>query len=950
MKQLTPDRYRQIESLLDQLYDLPPEAHAAFLKQACDDDPTLYYQLQIALDANQYDQRFLSKRPQLASLIKELQADFLDEPSTSVAGRRIGPYILHRTIARGGMGRVLLAQRADGTFDQQVALKLLRWELGSEIVEQRFLTERQILAQLRHEHIARLLDGGVTDEGQPYFVMEYIDGTSISNYCDTHRLDVEHRLRLFMQVCRAVHYAHSNLVVHRDLKPSNILVTEDTTGAPVAKLVDFGIAKLLSDEGTSLNGVPQTRTGQHMMTPEYAAPEQVRQETITTATDIYALGVILYELLTGQRPYRLENYSLTELERVICQQEPTEPSTALVRSTTPPQSDTTTAPTNLAAISQARNTTVERLRRALQGDLDKIVLMALRKEPDRRYASAEQFEEDIQRYLTRLPVRAQRDTLLYRSRKFVQRYRTAVLALAAMLVLVTSLVGYYTTELAQERDRARIEADKATTVSDFLTGLFQVINPDYEQNQTINVQDLLKRGERKLEELDGQPEIQAQLMTVLGKTYLDLRTPDKAEPLLNKALALRQDLYGDEHTEVAKSLHAQGLLHMGQGNDQEADSLFRQSLALHQKLQPENDQRIAQLEMDLGWALNDLERYEEAETLIRRALAVLGAAPNPNRDLIVAATNRLGMALMGQAAYDEAEPVLLEALRLRRELYGESHWLVALSLSNLGGLYYHMADYDSAATYYQEALAIRRQLLGNDHEDIAQSLHEIATVLYEKGDYAGAVPYFQESLEINRKKIDGDHRILATIQSNLAAVMYQAEQYDEAEQQFREAMAMRRRLFGNEHSEMAYSLYWLGRTLHRQGRYQEAERLQKSALQMRRKLLAEDHPDIAYSLYFLSDLLIDRARYAEAEEALLEALAIRIEKYGQTNRHVFYTKLRLGKALTGLTRFDEAEALLLESYTAFQEAEDQKGTDFTREALHTLYVDWGKPDQAARYQ
>jgi serine/threonine protein kinase len=433
---MTPEEFLRIRGLFEQALDQAPELRTAFLKEACGNDADLLDAVQNMLAADQhpspFDQPVHAERP---TSIENFE------------GRRIGSYLIHEQIGQGGMGVVYRAERADETFQKTVAFKVVRPATVSEEVLKRFHQERLILAALEHPCIARLIDGGSTPEGLPYLVMEYVEGTPIDQYCDEHRINVSERLRLFRSVCDAVQYAHRNLVVHRDLKPSNILVTHSGE----VKLLDFGIAKLLGNRDGETT-IYATRQGIHLMTPEYASPEQIKAEPITTSTDVYSLGVVLYELLTGHRPYRIKSRLLHELARVICEEEPTRPSTVIhqVETDGDEKSPITITPEQ---ISQVREGKPAKLKKRLSGDLDNILLLALRKEPQCRYSSVEQFREDVERHLAGLPVRAQTDSLWYRTRKFVRRNRMGVAA-AAMLGAALITVGASIWQASDARGRA----------------------------------------------------------------------------------------------------------------------------------------------------------------------------------------------------------------------------------------------------------------------------------------------------------------------------------------------------------------------------------------------------------------------------------------------------------------------------------------------------------------
>src|SRR5215475_12190576 len=455
---MNPESWQRIENVFRTTVDRPADERDAYLTRACDGDEDL--------------------RREVLSLLEQGTAeDFIRDPIASAAlaftaisnddltGERVGPYRVKRLIGRGGMGDVYEAERDDEQFRQQVAIKIIKRGMDTEFVRDRFLRERQILASLDHPHIARLIDGGATPDGSPYFVMEFVAGEPITDYCRRQSLSVNEKLKLFLKVCSAVQYAHQKLVVHRDLKPSNILIDED--GEP--KLLDFGIAKLLSPDGSQ----PQTRTetALRLMTPEYASPEQARGQAVATTTDVYSLGVVLYELLTDRRPYEFRTYSPAEIERTICDTGIEEPSKVVGRMTG--------ADAKLA--------------RQLAGDLDNIAMMAMRIEPERRYQSVEQFSEDIRRHLAGMPVVARKDTFGYRAGKFVRRHKAGVAILAPLIVLAVAMTDQ-AARIARERDRANQETATAQAATQSLVAMFEVADPDKARGNVITARELLDRG------------------------------------------------------------------------------------------------------------------------------------------------------------------------------------------------------------------------------------------------------------------------------------------------------------------------------------------------------------------------------------------------------------------------------------------------------------------------
>ncbi len=548
----TPQRWQQVKNILAEALELPPGARARFLNEACEADDALRAEVELllALEADSFiEQPAFAHMPgaedQVATLLEQ-------DEMTAVGARqqRIGPYRILSGIAHGGMGAVYLAERADDQYRQQVALKLIRQGFASSEVLKRFRNERQILAALDHPNIARMLDGGTTQDAEPYLVMEYIAGEPIDQYCDARKLNTVERLKLFRTVCHAVHYAHQRLIIHRDLKPSNILVTQD--GTP--KLLDFGIAKLLAPE-LAAQTLNETAPEMRLMTPAYASPEQMKGEPITTATDVYSLGVLLYELLTGQRPYRLKTNEPQELLRAVCEEEPEPPSTAITRKT---ETTGTDAPLTPAQISETRDGQPDKLRRKLKGDIDNIVLMALRKEPARRYQSVEQFAEDIRRHLEGLPVIARKDTLRYRTSKFVRRNKLALSA--AALVLLTLIGGIVTTQRARARAERRFNDVRQlarAVVFDYHDAIAQL--PGATPVRERLVKDALVYLDSLAAEADNDAGLQRELAAayekigaVQGNNYHDnLGDTEGAMRSYQKSLAIRQRLIARAPNDLA---------------------------------------------------------------------------------------------------------------------------------------------------------------------------------------------------------------------------------------------------------------------------------------------------------------------------------------------------------------------------------------------------------------
>ena len=703
----------------------------------------------------------------------------------SEADRLIGPYRLLRELGHGGMGTVYLAVRADEQFHKRVALKVIRTGAASAEAVRHFKRERQILASLDHPNIASLLDGGATNEGLPYLVMEYIEGEPLLAYCDSRSLPVAERLRLFQSLCSAVQYAHRNLVVHRDIKPGNILVTAD--GTPT--LLDFGIAKLLNPE---LAGEAPTATVM-AMTPEYASPEQARGERITTATDVYSLGVVLFELLAGHHPYRLASRQPLDVLKAISEQEPEKPSTAVERTDVcTPSAGAPAAPLTPDAIARARDRTLSGLKRELRGDLDNILLVALRKEPQRRYVSVEAFSDDVRRYLEGLPVGARKPTVGYRTRKFVRRH---TLGVATAVILICASVGFaiamaaQSARIARERDvaekeraAAQRERETAQRVSSFMVDLFKVSDPGEARGNTVTAREVLDKGSEKLAtELKGQPEVRATLMDTIGRVYLNLGLYDKAILLLEDALEARRRALGSEHLQVAQSLNSLGGLLITKGEYAKAADLHREALRIRRKL--------------LG---ND--------------------HPDVARSL-----GNLGNALAQQGDYAGAEVAMREALVILRKQLGSQHPDVAMALNNLAGIVYYNGDYKGAERLFREAVGMWRKVVGNEHPNVAMGLYNLALVVYEEGDYTAAESFHREALELNRRVLGDAHSDVAMSMAGLAETV--CREGKRAEPLAQQAVATLRSAFPGGHPYIAQAESILGGCVTLSQRFTLAESL-----------------------------------------------------------------------------------------------------------------------------
>ncbi len=670
------------------------------------------------------------------------------------AGDRLGPFEVAGEIGRGGAAVVYLAERADGAFDQTVAIKVLAGAFSSRDALRRLEQERQILASLDHPNIARLIDGGVDGAGRPFIVMEHVDGRPIDRYCDEHGLSVDERVDLFLVVAAAVAHAHQRLIVHRDLKPGNILVTR----AGEVKLLDFGIAKLLAPEAAGRFAAPPTRLAVRLMTPEYASPEQVLGGPVTTASDVYQLGLVLYEILAGRRPREIAGDSPAELQHAVCETEIARPSA-------------TVGPGKAG------------LRRRLAGDLDNIVLRALAREPERRYASPAELAADLQRHRSGLPVMARGSSFAYRAGKLVRRHRWAAAAAAASLLSLLVGLGV---AVGQAR-AARQEADKASAVKAFLARILVSADPSVEHDRDVTARELLDRSVGQIDALAGQPQVQAELLAVAGISYRSLGLYPSARPLLSRSLALARELHGPRSLEAAEGEFSLAVLHMNERELDPAEALLRSALATRRSLLPPGDPRIADCLAELG--------------------------------IVHVAQDRDAL----------AEPLLAEALALRRASSGPSHPQVAVILDHQAMLRHRAGDLDAAERLYREALAVHRRARGLEHPEVATALHNLGALLWRKRDLAEAESLFRQVIVMKARFYKGRHPSLADNWGYLGHVLRDQGDARGAEQAYRRSLDINRALRRKGHPATVSAAFNLGRLFAEVGRCTEAGPLLEEA-------------------------------------------------------------------------------------------------------------------------
>ena len=797
------------DEIFDRALDLPAEEREAFVEEACGTDHELGAAVKRLL-------LWSSKPPPILEVGVLPRDELLRDETSSVeeAERlpaRIGPYRILREIGRGGMGIAYLAERSDGHFRQQVALKVMRPGSETHELRRRFEQERQIIASLNHPNIARLFDGGLSADGRLYSVLELVDGKPIDVYCDENRLDLTQRLRIFETVVDAVHYAHQNLVIHRDLKPANILVT---AGGDV-KLLDFGIAKLI-DLGGADDGL-LTRSGMLPMTPLYASPEQLRGEKITTASDVFQLGLLLYELVSGvparPRPPASASYGgVPEVPRHP-------PSTAVRRA----------SQERAAASAAARRTSRRGLERVLRGELDLIVQTALRPEPERRYPSAAELSEDLRRYRGGFPLQARQDSLTYRARRFTRRHRLGV-AMAAGFLL--SLIIYSVTVTVQARRISR-ERDRAEQIQALALGLFSVGDPDRALGPEISATELVAHGVERVDaELEDAPDLQAELKAFLAGIYLRLGHYESAEVLFRDVLEIRQQLYTAPHPAIATTLNDLGRVLL-ERDDPEALPLLQDALEQRRRTLGSDHVDTARSLFQLGRYLSSQGRYPGAEEHFREALGVLRAIDDGSVD-DADTLSGLGNVLKLLNRPEEAEDAHREALEIYRGNFGEVHPTVATSLNNLATVLWNLERWPEGDAAMERAIEIKREIYGSRHPRIATSLGNLAGSLQEQGDLPRAIQLYQE------------------------------------------ALAMRRELLGPRHTRVAQTLAQLAEVFHQSGQLEEAEPLFELSLEIFGESLPQDHPSFGRVWRGIGALWLDAGALEKAQQALARARRIYI--------------------------------------------------------------------------
>ena len=795
-------QWEKVKELFDSALKRTPQDRASFLNQACGSDNSLREEVESLLSA--YAQSEGLSQPAIPA------------PPEAQPQELIGPYRLIRKIGEGGMGQVWLAEQLE-PICRQVALKLIRSAAFDDALLRRFQAERQSLALMDHPAIAKVFDAGATADGQPYFVMEFVPGESITAYCDRHKLSIGERLELFIKVCEGVQHAHQKAIIHRDLKPANILVVE-IDGKPAPRLIDFGLAKAVAE----LPGVNESvLTGMWGIagTPGYISPEQAAGGDIDTRTDVYSLGVVLYEILTGSLPFDSEKWRKQPLEEVLRQlrqQDPPRPSTRLA------------SDHQLASVAAPlRSAEPKLLKNLLHGDLDSIAMKALEKDRARRYGTASELAADIARHLHHEPVLARRAGVAYRARKYVRRHRVAVGVAAALVVL---LAVFAVLEAVQLRRITR-ERDRANRITDFMTGMFKVSDPGQARGNQVTAREILDKASSQIDSgLARDPELQTQMMMVMGQVYANLGLYDRAETLFRSADGIRVHQFGEENDLTLKSDAAVGWMLDRRGQYRDAETLLRRVLDIRKRRFGVKNADTLVTMSNLGVVLSEEGHNAEAESLERQVFDIRRRTLGDSNPETLEAMNHLGLVLLNEGNWSEAESLDRQQLAIFRRIEGDDGPQTLKAAHNLVNALYREKRYSEAETLERETIAAKRRVLGPDHPDTINSMNTLVAVLNDEGKLDEAQSLEEQVVAARTRLFGPDHPSTLMAVSNLADIYSELGDYGRAEQLFAKTRAIQVRVLGLDNPATAETTESLAALKLREGDRADALRLLRDAV------------------------------------------------------------------------------------------------------------------------
>ena len=863
---MTPERWKQLRDVLEEAQEREPAQRSAFLDRACLSDQSLRQEVEVLL-ASGDDARssFLQSAPD--GLIENL--DEILSGGSLRAGQLIAErFQLVRKLGEGGMGQVWLADQTS-PVRRQVALKLIKAGMYDETVVQRFQSERQSLAIMDHPVIAKVFDAGATPQGQPYFVMEYVPGLPITEYCDRKKLKIRDRLKLFIQTCDGVQHAHQKAIIHRDLKPANILVVE-VDSKPVPRIIDFGLAKATTPQVEAVSLF--TQLGHFVGTPGYMSPEQAdpNVQDIDTRADVYSLGVVLYVLLSGLEPFgtrQRQKQTLDEFLRKLREEEPPRPSTKV---STDPETSTTTA--------DARGTEPKQLVNLLRGDLDRITMKALEKDRARRYGTPSELAADLRRHLNHEPVVARPASAGYRLRKYVRRHRVAVGAVAGFVLLLAAfsvLQALQLRRITRERDRADLERDhatgerdRATRITDFMTSMFKVSDPSEARGNTVTAREILDKASDDMQKgLAKDPEVQSQMTQVMASTYTNLGLYPRAHELAKRVLDARLGRLGPDDPKTLESM------------------------------------------AQLGWILNHEGHYVEAEKLERQAFDGERRILGPEDPLTIETMSNLAYIVQGPGDFGQGEKLAREVIEVATRRMGPESDLVLQSMGYLGVALWNQGRYAEAEREYRQLIEHDRRVLGPDHPDTLRTMSNLAVAVQSQGRLAEAEQIYRENLVTLQRVLGPEHQLMTGTMFGLASLLTEEGHYAQAEKMYRETLGIQLRISGPEHPRTLLTKSGLADDLFREGHVDEAEKLQRETLESMARVVGPEHPGTLECQSNLARDLIKQGRYAEAEKNAREAFAAVLRTLGPLHLLTVEALQQLGTALAYTHRYAEASKL-----------------------------------------
>ena len=834
----------KVETIIDEVLNLPKEKRYTYIEETCGHDQRLKSEvtqlIESIFDSEGWLEDLNDNKHEFYNDVSE-DLEFLSTNQDFI-GQQVGSYTIEKKIGQGGMGLVYLAKRADDNFEHQVAIKIIRQNQATETNIERFRREQRILAGLKHPGIAQLYDGGVTAESFPYIIMEYVDGISITEYCQRHNCSIEDRIALFKQVLKAVRYAHENLVIHRDLKPDNILVDQKGN----IKILDFGISKILQDE----DDLSLTRTGSRILTPKYAAPEQITQTNITTATDLYSLGVIFYELLAGVPPFDFSNCTTYQAEQIILKQNSPKPSTKVFD---------------------------PKVKKQLQGDLDAITLKAIRKEPVHRYRMANEFLEDLKNYQKGFPVTAHEDSFRYRSQKFFKRYKQSIAIAAGVLLFLIGLTGLYTWKIAQEKNQAQLQAQRAEQVKKFMLDMFNTGNPDLKNyaGSGATVNELLMAGFHRTErELQDQPAMYIEMLSAIGDALAELDEFETSKSALSKALQQSNKYYGPDSPKSAQIRSSLAQYYHGVHKYKEAEQQILKAIQIKKKLYGKKSVKLAG---DYStYASNQFlqSKYKRAKEFFLKSDSLRQANDTDNTISYYISMANLGETELFLGEYERAEKHLKEALKFFQEFYDQSHPELARTKYRIGLLYHRTSKHKKAETYLLQSLEEFTDLYGKSSSELSANYAILARNYRVLGDWEKAEKYALKDIELTNKVYGDSSTIYAKSINNFALIQKAQGNLQKAKNNYEKSLSIYRNKMDSTNPDLAIPMYNLGDVLKDLGDYSQAKILLEEVVSIDKAQLGEKHPEVGLDLNKLGAILLEAEQFAEADSIFTEAKLI----------------------------------------------------------------------------